>query len=108
MTCQDGKPVLAGGSMCSYEQKNAANCMVYDMPCRTGCWLAEAQGCGTGDVDACTASCEAELAQAPSCQSDLVSWKQCEIDYDATCAAGSSSCQSYQDSYQTCLANGGV
>ncbi len=107
LSCQGGEPVLAQGSTCSYEQKSAAGCLVYDRPCLAVCWLAEAQGCGAGDVEGCAASCEAELAQAPSCQSDLQSWKQCVIDNDIACSPGNTSCQSYQDAYQTCLANGG-
>lgn len=108
MTCQSGKPSSAD---CQFERSELGQCFGdfgSGDPCAGYCFFAIDEGCETGGAETCKTSCGAGLMQAPSCAQALQTWNQCRIDNDTVCSPDSTACQSSQDAYQSCLANGGA
>ncbi len=107
MVCENGKP---SAFQCEFELSDVVQCLGdfgSGAPCAGYCFFQAELGCATGTTDACTASCEADLAKLPNCQSDFVSLKQCQIDAQIVCSPDSTTCQSASDAYDTCVANSG-
>jgi hypothetical protein len=108
MACQAGEPAPVG---CDMEKLALVSCIqgeTGDDPCGAYCWLAQDEGCDTGTIDECEASCQATLTPEPPgsyCSYEMENLRKCE-GASLTCQAGApvvgASCDAEKQSVADC------